>query len=237
MRQAVAIDAHMLGCADCRADCAEQKSMNRAIKDHAARYPAPALLASRIMAALPATPPAPPAASTIRSRRWFNAAAVLVSAVLLAGSVGLYLTMPSARDRLAQEVISNHVRSLMADHIADIASSDQHTVKPWFNGKLDFSPVVRDLTAQGFPLIGGRLDYLDNRAVAALVYRHRQHVINLFVSPVIRDRKHVPTQGVSMQGYHLLHWATAGMDFWAVSDLNPPELRRFEEILLSPEGN
>ncbi len=113
----------------------------------------------------------------------------------------------------------------MANHLMDVVSTDQHTVKPWFNGKLDFSPPVADLTAQGFPLIGGRLDYLDGRAVAALVYQRNKHYINLFIWP--STDKQEGLQISTYNGYHLLHWSQSGMTFWAVSDVETAELRTF----------
>jgi anti-sigma factor RsiW len=148
------------------------------------------------------------------------------AAVCLALLISFALARPSSQQQLAQEIVSSHIRSLMANHEMDVASSDQHTVKPWFDGKLDFSPPVKDLAAQGFPLIGGRLDYLNNRAVAALVFHRAKHVINLFVWPSSEADSEAGARP-SINGYNLIHWSRAGMTFWAVSDLNEKELMEF----------
>ena len=128
------------------------------------------------------------------------------------------------------EVAAGHARSLLADHLFDVASSDQHTVKPWFQGKIDFSPPVKDLKEQGFALAGGRLDYIDGHTAAALVYRRRQHVINLFIWPA-NDAADSAVRTLSRRGYQMSHWIAQSLDFWAVSDLNADELGEFARLV------
>jgi anti-sigma factor RsiW len=135
----------------------------------------------------------------------------------------------AAQDLIAQEVVSSHVRSLMAAHLIDMRSSDQHTVKPWFAGKLDFSPKVKDLTPQGYSLTGARLDYLDGRPVAGLVFQRRQHVINLFVWPS-RKQSGSRVSTFAITGFNIVQWPEAGLIYWAVSDLNATELREFARL-------
>jgi anti-sigma factor RsiW len=167
-----------------------------------------------------------------RPRSWTWQAIAGLAACLAIGAVIFRFapgaSRPSQSDLVAQEVLASHVRSLMANHLTDVPSSDQHTVKPWFNGKLDFSPPVRDLSAQGFPLVGGRLDYLEERPVAALVYQRRKHFINLFIWPSPTDSR---KQVVMQQGYNMHHWAESGMTYWAVSDLNNSELEEFVRLI------
>jgi anti-sigma factor RsiW len=160
--------------------------------------------------------------------RWIaTVAAVLLVAIASFKAGGRFA--PSHGRLVAREVVLAHVRSLMANHLTDVASTDQHTVKPWFNGKLDFAPPVLNLASDGFPLIGGRLDYLDGRAVAALVYQRRLHSINLFIWPVQAANSQPSRE--TREGYNLIEWNQNGMTFWAISDLSADELQTFANLL------
>ena len=154
------------------------------------------------------------------------------SAVSAIAATGLFAVILHGDDeaRLQTEFVSAHLRSLQANHLTDVVSTDQHTVKPWFNGRLDYSPSVYDFSGRGYPLVGGRLDYVDGRSVAALVYGRRQHLINVFLWPVARRPAAAPATRTE-QGYHLLHWATADYRYWVVSDLGLPELGDFAGLL------
>jgi anti-sigma factor RsiW len=226
------VGQHLESCTACRALYVRPRALRPTLRRDAGYHRAPPELRERLRFALrkQASETARPRARWLR--RW-NAGLAVAAAVVLSVSVALYIVLPTPPDRLEDDIVSSHIRSLMANHLSDVVSSDQHTVKPWFNGKLDYSPPVNDLTGQGFPLIGGRLDYLDNRPVAALVYRHRQHVINLFVWPSADAHEQKP-RALSQQGYNLLRWTQGGMEFWAVSDLNEAELTKFvDEISAS----
>ncbi|HWX01585.1 anti-sigma factor [Collimonas sp.] len=225
------LQRHLEGCADCQREYAAQRIVSARFKKEAAYFDAPAHLTQRIMAALPQDE-----ASTRFWQRswginWRNAGAALAAMLALAWSVGLYLNLPSDQDKLTDEVVASHVRSLQVDHLSDVVSTDQHTVKPWFNGKLNFSPPVVDLASQGFPLTGGRLDYLGGRPVAALVYRHAQHPINLYIWPT--TERDVAPQLQNRQGYHLVRWTWDGMSYWAVSDLAARDLEQFGGMVRS----
>ena len=155
-------------------------------------------------------------------------AAAIIFAAIIAFNLVPRLQRPGNDQFLATQLIASHARSLMANHLTDVASSDQHTVKPWLDAKLDFAPPVVDLANDGFPLLGGRLDYLDKRPVAALIYQRRQHFINLFVWPATSDADKAP-KTITRQGYQLLHWADSDFNYWAVSDVNVNDLQSFKQ--------
>lgn len=219
------VEQHLQSCPACAGAWRSLQNLTRSLKSEALYFTAPTELRQRIRSELPvpatASPPRP-----AWNWNWLTTATSGAFAVCLALLWMVVQSRPSAEQQLSQELVSSHVRSLMAGHVMDVVSTDQHTVKPWFNGKLDFSPPVKDLAAEGFPLAGGRLDYLGGRSVAALVFQRQKHLINLFVWPT-KELDAKPASIRPSQGYHLIHWSQAGMALWAVSDLNDPELMEF----------
>lgn len=236
-----AVCRHLEACPLCRKEYLAYQQLGFAVRRDATYHWAPERLADRIASALPANIPAPPAAepSAVSFRgswlgnRWAGSFASFLLAAVLSSGVTYYLIAPDQQNTLAQEVVGAHVRSLMADHLTDVTSTDQHTVKPWFNGRVDVAPPVGDLEAEGYPLVGGRLDYLDDRPVAALIYRHDRHLINLFMWPAAGEIA-APTMLVR-QGYNLVHWQHSGSAFWVISDLNADALSRFVSLVRREE--
>jgi anti-sigma factor RsiW len=214
------VEAHVAICPRCAAALAAYREMSRAVGTANLRYTAPAALRARIETALPQARQ-PSRRAVLRGFAMGSA----VSALAATGLVAIVLRQDD-QQRILSEVVSAHLRSLQAGHLTDVISTDQHTVKPWFNGKLDVAPPVIDLTAQGFTLIGGRLDYIDARAIGAVVYRRRQHVINLFVAQTASP-EHRPPRTETMQGFNCRRWSNRGLNFWAVSDLGADELAEF----------
>ncbi len=243
-----AIEQHLLECPNCDQAYKTYGSLIRAIGNATPYYKAPAELRERIQSSLreeiaerpmrdvgrdaqPLFPRKQPELRTILSGaswNWLALAATILLAAIIGWNLLPRLQRPGADQFLATQLIASHVRSLMANHLTDVASSDQHTVKPWLDAKLDFAPPVVDLTGEGFPLVGGRLDYLDNRTVAALVYQRRKHFINLFVWPGEAGATR-PTLAMSHQGYQLLHWVNSDFNYWAVSDVNANDLQTFKQ--------
>ena len=239
----IEMEAHLKSCAFCARELENQQGLRDALRRGSLAYAAPASLRNRIQSSLDAATATriPEQVSVwhgLQIWRWAAAFAVLAVCSVTAWQVLPGLHAPSSNQRIAAEVFASHVRSLEANHLMDVVSTDQHTVKPWFDGKLDFSPPVEDLASDGFPLIGGRLDYLEGREVAALVYQRRKHLINLFVWPDASGSNVAPAME-SQQGYNLMRWSRGGFHFWAASDVSAPDLAEFVRLLearISPES-
>ena len=217
----VMLAAHLRGCPDCTAARDELGVLSIRLREGLPRYAAPASLRAAIMARRPAA----------ARRRWpvWGHGASFGAGLALAAAVTGFMVLPG-RGGIVPDIAAAHIRALQPGHLVDVASTDQHTVKPWFDGRLDYAPPVRDFAAYGFPLVGGRLDYLDDRAVAALVYRHDKHLIDVFVWPGNRAEP-----GGTAQGYNIITWVRDGMTYRAVSDLNPRELDGFVDLMRAPD--
>jgi anti-sigma factor RsiW len=220
LESAKAVGEHLKVCVVCRRRVAERESLGRLVQS-APYYPAPDRLRAQVAAGAGQVKP---------RRRLFAWAAAAVVVLAVGGGLSLLQSDRGSDTALIDEVIDGHVRSLMADHLFDVQSTDQHTVKPWFLGKLDFSPPVSDLASIGYPLVGGRLEYLGGHPAAALVYERRRHTINVFVSPE-HEGAADPATATSVRGFHVHHWVHGGMSYWAVSDLNDAELIEFVRAL------
>lgn len=230
--RSMAIEQHLKDCAACAAAHREQQSLRTAIAGGSLYFKAPKGLDKRVRSAVRQASKAEGRRMGWRPSWNWNWRAILsplaATALLLLIALPI-LTRHSADDQLTREIVGAHVRSLMADtsHLTDVASSNQHTVKPWFAGKLDFSPPVTDLASQGFPLVGGRLDYIEGRPVAALVYQRRLHFINLFIWP---EESGSSGELRTPQGYNVIHSNHEGMTYWAISDVNSADLREFLKL-------
>src|SRR6266513_5862036 len=242
------IEQHLRECPKCDEAYKIHGSLIHAIGNATPYYKAPAELRERIQSSLrdeiaelpsrdvardtqplfPRRQPRPRAILWATSWNWLALAAAIIFAAIIALTLVPRWQRPGADQFLATQLIASHVRSLMASHLTDVASTDQHTVKPWLDAKLDFAPPVVDLSGDGFPLIGGRLDYLDKRPVAALVYGRRKHFINVFVWPAALDEPKAP-KTITREGYQLLHWADSDFNYWAVSDVNVNDLQLFKQ--------
>jgi anti-sigma factor RsiW len=220
---------HLKTCRDCTRLHDARIALGAAIRAEIPPLRAPDELRTRVRSALTSAAGSPVARRPTPAPgwRWMALAASLVLVAVGSWRLG---SNRAAGEALGDQVLTSHVRSLMPGHLTDVVSSDQHTVKPWFNGKLDFSPSVYDFAGRGYPLIGGRLEYLGGRPVAALVYGRRQHLINVFLWPTARGPGGDPGETMR-QGYHLLHWTTPEYTYWVVSDLGVAELREFAQLL------
>jgi len=215
--RSVDLEAHLRECAACSADLRRREALRSVIVKQAPYYDAPLGLRKKLAGSLAPREP------------WFARWPALAAACLVLALAIWRVAPPPGSGAIAKEVVSAHVRSLLAEHLMDVPSSDRHTVKPWFAGKLDFAPQVEDLSAAGFTLAGGRLDYLDGRTVAALIYRRRQHTVNVFTWPAGRSDE--APRRESVEGFNLVHWVRHGMNWWAVSDLGAEELGQLPGLL------
>ncbi|PYJ76992.1 MAG: anti-sigma factor [Verrucomicrobia bacterium] len=247
------IEQHLRDCRKCEEAYEAHTALTHAISRGAPYYKAPIELRQRVHSSLRDEVADKPARTVLRRSQllvrtkqpeprtvlfgtpwnWLSlaglglAAAVIFAAIIFS-NLAPVLRRPGADQFLATQLIASHVRSLMANHLTDVPSSDQHTVKPWLDAKLDFAAPVVDLSGEGFPLIGGRLDYLDNHPVAALIYQRRKHFINLFIWPTAAGTTETK-KTMTRQGYHLLHWVDPDFNYWAVSDVSDSELQTFNQ--------
>jgi anti-sigma factor RsiW len=223
------VERHLGGCAACAAALENHRALGSALSGAALYHAAPPRLTGRVRAAVRREAKVS-AWGLFPAWRWVTVGAPVVSMAILAWALVTVSGTPSPGELLTQETVSAHVRSLMGTHLMDFPSSDQHTVKPAFNGRIDFSPEVKDLASVGFTLLGGRLDYLERRPVAALIYQRRKHIINLFIWPSDAGAEERAVE-TSLRGYNLIRWTQSGMRYSAVSDLNLPELQEFRRAL------
>ena len=227
----ILVKQHLRDCFRCQQLLEARKAVGALLDNPQVNFEAPDSLFEKIQSALPVS------RSDVKQRSgsrffipWFTVPLALAATIAVMLGL-LFLNQGGMSDRsrgnaLAQDVISSHVRSLLATHLLDVPSTDQHTVKPWFDGKLKFSPPVRDFADQGFRLMGGRLDYINGREVAALVYQRRLHIINLFIWP-LESGLNTASESFTKDGYNVSHWERDGFAFWAVSDVNAEDLRVF----------
>jgi anti-sigma factor RsiW len=224
-----AVAAHLASCATCRTLADDYRRIGRQLTD--GYEPAPAHLADKIRMRLAAEEASTRVPRPIEWRRWARQAAVLLLACGLSALVAWHLAQRSVQSAgLERDVVAAHVRSLLQDSPVQVASADGHTVKPWFAGRIDFSPAVKGLAADGFALSGGRLDLGGDRRIAAVVYKRRQHVINVFMWPALGLEMGGPKLA-ALKGYNALTWTAGGLTYWAVSDLNAAELGELQKLL------
>ena len=230
--RAADFERHLVSCAECVASLEAQEALRTSIHGAGLYERAPESMRRRLIAEMGvpvATPAVRVAAPRSASWRWLAVAATILLAVALGGRVIHGLREGSSEAAYASAVVDAHLRSLQPGHLEDVVSTDQHTVKPWFDGKLDFAPPVRDFASEGFPLQGGRLDIVRGRTVAVLVYARRKHIVNVFVWPT--KERDSPSQAGSQLGYNWIDWRKDGMELCAVSDVSLADLKDLQKLL------
>ncbi|RUM23560.1 anti-sigma factor [Rhizobium vallis] len=229
---AAQFEDHLATCANCRTEMEGVRAVRGIIDQDGVKWRPPEALRSQVLSMLSFEQAATASSLSRQAPVWRRALdfirqwSFVPSLAVLAAGAFLFINAPSQILLLQDQIMASHVRSMMADHLTDVLTSDQHTVKPWFNGKIDFSPPVSDLAKDGFPLVGGRVDYIGGRAVAALVYRRHGHVINLFIWPAASAAQATTVH----DGYNMKQWSDGGLVFWAISDVAPSDLAEFETL-------
>jgi anti-sigma factor RsiW len=240
--RSAALERHLEECTGCAAISGARSALSEVLVKSAPRYAAPAALRKKIEAQIATASTRSNASARANPPVIRHARMVPWRGLAIAASFGLFIMIgwnawqfqggSAAPQDLEHEIVSDHIRSLMANHLSDVASESRHTVKPWFTGKLDYSPPVDDLASDGFTLVGGRLDYAGGKPVSALVYQRGAHVINVFVWPTREgDEAQPQPRWFNDNGYHLANWTHSGMTYWAISDVDPAELTRLTGLL------
>jgi len=228
-------ERHLENCRECAKSLEAEESLRSGLQRSGLYEQAPVALRKKIRAGLDAATAAP-ARRPVAAWQWWAVAAVCATAAIIVAAEASWYSWSRNSGVLAStpftaaEMIDAHVRSLQPGHLTDVASTDQHTVKPWFTGKLDFSPPIKDFAEEGFPLIGGRLDALGGQNVAAIVYGRRKHIINVFIVPTKEPDTPIHQPGLR-QGYYWLHWRRQGMEYCAVSDVSISDLQELAQLI------
>ncbi len=232
---AAEFEAHLAACPDCRAELQRVTAARARFARPGIKWQAPGDVQAQVIAAIARETTVAGRVAGSGDNGWRRVLRLVgqwslaPSFIALAASLLLFFHAPNIDLALQEQIVASHVRSLLADHLADVRTSNQHTVKPWFNGKIDFAPPVVDLASHGFPLVGGRVDYLDGKVVAALVYRRGGHVINLFIWP----RAYQRDDTAAHDGYNIREWSAAGLTYWAISDISADDLASFGRTFIT----